>query len=168
MLFIDQDMLSEKVANGVRAGRKFVFLMGSGVTAARRPNGLGVPMASEILNKLKARLSNIAIKGYQEGFDKLSTLHSADAVNELVRECVLEAYGGARRPSLKAVRELEELESDWDSWLQPYAIRALSTLIFMHPKCFGGNILTTNFDPLLEIGLSRAGRDLRQGFRTID
>jgi hypothetical protein len=113
MLFIDQEMLSEKVANGVRAGRKFVFLMSSGVTGAGQPDGLGVPMASEILKKLKGRLSNIAIKSYQEGFDKLSTLHSADAANELIRECVLEAYGGAKRPSLKAVRDLEEFESDW-------------------------------------------------------
>jgi SIR2-like domain len=158
MLFIDQEMVFEKVANGVRAGRKFVFLLGSGVTAAREPSGLGVPMASGILKKLKSRLSGLAIDSYQDGFEKLSTLHSADAANELIRECVLEAYGGTKSPSLKAVRDLEELESDWDDWLQPDAMRALTTLIYMHPSCFGGNILTTNFDPLLEICLSRAGR----------
>jgi hypothetical protein len=158
MLFIDHSTLTKRVVNGVLNGRNFVFLFGSGTSRAQNADGLGVPMASEILQSIRDRLGDSNIQTYQEGFERLDAEFDPDEPNRIIRHAVLKAYSGAAEIDSNSPSEfLEHLEENVANWYRPAVLRALTILVYMHPKCFGRTILTTNFDPLIQISLS-AGR----------
>ena len=50
------------------------------------------------------------------------------------------------------------LEADHDGWKMPRGLSALGQLAARYPQRFSGTIVTTNFDPLLEIAVRAAGR----------
>jgi hypothetical protein len=50
-----------------------------------------------------------------------------------------------------------ELEHETDAWTLPPGIAHLGALLVAAPAPFGARVLTTNFDPLLEIAVRRAG-----------
>jgi len=159
MLFLPDTTLRRRILNGVAKGRKFVFLFGSGISRAARPGELGVPMADQFVQRIRKIFPNKTIRDYSHAFDVLIQEHGADDANRLVQSCVLEAY--AERENLNhsySSDALENYEQNFDAWLQPVALRALSALIYMHPPSFATTILTTNFDPLIEICLSAAQR----------
>ena len=56
------------------------------------------------------------------------------------------------------------LDSDYQGWALPPAAEALGKLIAYFPDRFGRAVLTTNFDPLLEVAIASAGGHY---FRTV-
>jgi hypothetical protein len=108
--------------------------------------------------RLDEALSKQAANPYQCAFDQLKAAAGADALNEVVRRGVLQARRPAAAPidakELEACREAEASEADWH--LGP-GVRALGVLLADHPSRFARTVLTTNFDPLVEVAVRVAG-----------
>lgn len=150
--------------------REVVFLVGSALTMKRgdRP---GVPTVPEMVDRVIARLGPrggdpFAIRrqrekdaedlrratagkpdAYAVAFQRLLDLRGQDAVNALIEESVLEA----RLPG--APRQVSEHDGGWS--LTP-GVQALGELLAQCPR-FGSLVVTTNFDPLIEVAVQRAG-----------
>src|SRR5258708_6192568 len=56
----------------------------------------------------------------------------------------------------------EELEKDLTGWGISPGCAALGTLVARFPSSFGQAVLTSNFDPLVEISIQRAGGAVRR------
>jgi hypothetical protein len=135
LLFIDRSALISRFINGVSERRQFVFLLGSGTSAAEGPGKPGVPMASEILQKVRHRTKDPGINDYQSGFERIQSDFGADEANRIIRNCVLAAVSGSTDlHGASPVEELEALEDDPSAWHHPTALRALTALIAMHPS----------------------------------
>jgi len=52
---------------------------------------------------------------------------------------------------------LEQIELDTNGWYLRPAAESVGQLVVEHPGCFSAPILTSNFDPLLEVSIRRAG-----------
>lgn len=152
--------LVERVANAIHGDRRVVFLLGSGATMPR--NGApGVPSAAGLVEMIRLLLGPEALPkdvSYQDAFDTLITKRGQDAANKVIQDAVLRA----RRNYDAAVvikrdpEELVKLEERLEDWEIPHGIAGLAAVIAHHPRKFGEVILTTNFDPLIEIALTRA------------
>ncbi|WP_371877645.1 SIR2 family protein [Pyxidicoccus parkwayensis] len=81
--------------------------------------------------------------------------YSQRAVNEVVRKAVLQARIPTPSPSTASD---SDLDADIDGWYLPAATRDLGRIVVDEPGKFGP-ILTTNFDPLLEVAVKRANGD---------
>ena len=74
-----------------------------------------------------------------------------DAVDEVIRTAVAQARQPGAAPCDPRAREPYD-----SSWHVPAGLNALAQLIAEEPQAYGP-ILTTNFDPLIEVALQRAG-----------
>lgn len=162
------DALHERLAS---AGREIIFLVGAPLTAPSAGSPLGVPgvpaMVTRIralcenrpraLRELERRLSETS-NPYQTAFRVVVEYFGQDTANRIVRDAVLEARLPASHPTFGPSDETacEQLENDLDGWHYPPAVAALGRLCACMPSRFGGTILTTNFDPLLELSIRRA------------
>lgn len=156
--FYSVDDLATRLANSVEVGaRPVVFLLGSGVclpTASRS----GVPGTLGIVELIKSQLGNDwkPTDSYQDAFDLLILRRGADAANGVVRRAVLQAMKEHQLYTSDAVpneEALDALESNASAWSIPPALSAVAALCAHFPKAFGRTVLTTNFDPLVEIAL---------------
>jgi formylglycine-generating enzyme required for sulfatase activity len=161
--------------------REVVVLAGSGLTMPL-PGVPGVPATAGIVEMIRAELAGDedarqdlaralerAANTYQTAFGKLSAWRGPDAVNRVIRKAVLAARrpGAARSEAvLDAAPDVhraacEELERDTAGWSLSPGVEALGRLAAGHAR-FGQTILTTNFDPLVEVAIARAqGRPYR-------
>ena len=157
LMFLDLETLISRLVSSVGGPRPIVFLIGSGATMPRR-GCRGVPSSSGVVESIRARLPVGTLgagAAYQDAFQTLIQQRGQDAANAIIREAVLEAC--RIRPESSDDRSLAKLEADWTSWEIPDGLEALAALAAHHPASFGNTILTTNFDPLLEVALTRAG-----------
>lgn len=102
------------------------------------------------LDALKKKLENTDSNPYQEAFEFVLGVRGIRYANSLIKECVLEAYAGS------------EPEKDGDlvnprNWYLSPAINAIGRMLGRRPELFGNRVITTNFDPLIEIGIRNAG-----------
>ncbi|MEJ8860016.1 SIR2 family protein [Variovorax robiniae] len=154
------DALAKRLARAVLPGeREVVFLMGSGVCLPDA-EGRGVLGAKAIMTLIEAELGPDwqPTDSYQTAFEQLIEQLGEDAANRVVRKAVLQATADAGLSlSGKSLKDddLRDLERNAARWHVPQGLRALSALVTHLPECFGRSILTTNFDPLIEIGLSK-------------
>jgi formylglycine-generating enzyme required for sulfatase activity len=156
--------------------REVVVLAGSGLTMPL-PGIPGVPGTAGIVEMIHAELGGdevarqaleralaTADNPYQTAFGTLNTFRGTSVVNRLIRKAVL----AARRPGslsppdavLDAAHKehhaaCKELEGDTEGWVMSPGVEALGRLAARHPR-FGQTILTTNFDPLIEVAIARA------------
>ena len=156
-MFLDDKVLIERLAASVGGSRPVVFLIGSGATMPRR-GGRGVPSSREIIKLIRTHLRPGTLKddaSYQEAFETLIQRRGQDFANLVIRDAVF----GACRAQADSLddRSLSKLEADWDLWEIPEGLAALAALAAHHPASFGRTVLTTNFDPLLEVAFARAG-----------
>jgi hypothetical protein len=102
-----------------------------------------------------------AMKRYQDAFGRLSVF-GPDAVNRVIRRAVL---GALRNPPDASDREALEtgdferckaLDEDGDRWVLGPGVASLGALVAEYPQKFGQVLLTSNFDPLIEISVRRA------------
>jgi hypothetical protein len=83
----------------------------------------------------------------------------------VVQRAVLEAYrpSGDFQPAWDRVgfQRGVQFEDDLASWRLPNGVAALGVLLARLPVQFGHRVLTTNFDPLIEVAVRRAGGNAR-------
>jgi tetratricopeptide (TPR) repeat protein len=90
---------------------------------------------------------------YQEAMQFVIECRGQPTLNELIRNAVLEC----RSASSDGLTQ-EQLERDVNGWYLRPGVAALGELIKSYEAVFNRPILTSNFDPLLEIAIRKAGR----------
>ena len=168
MNFAGPEALLERIAT---AEREVVFLVGAPLTAPARGSPLGVPGVAAMVERIKAlfqgrpgplRALEQKLEAdpnrYQAAFRHVLDFRGPDAANAIIRDAVLEARVPGARVDRAVAHEAGwvQLENDLDGWHYPPAVEALGRLVAAHPRRFGGTVLTTNFDPLVELSVRRA------------
>lgn len=157
--------------------REHVFLFGSALTAPLCPGERGVPgvlgvielirqyymrsFGSVALADLDKALSADPSRAYQAAFEHLLGRVSIEEANRIIRRAVLQARKDSAaidEATLADIEALKELEQDDAGWHLAPAVKAVGELLALKPAGFSLLVLTTNFDPLLEVSLERAGR----------
>jgi hypothetical protein len=160
-------VLLDRLLDAHRSCRRVVFLVGAGLSLPPAPGAPGVPGAGEIVRRVMSRLPTGAIGssaplGYQEALELYRQHRGQQGLDHLVREAALEAcsvgdpvhVAAARAGDLDACRRLERSAA---VWALPPGVEALGRLIAACPETFGTAVFTTNFDPLVELAIRRAG-----------
>ena len=174
----DVDLIDRLFSMSHRADRAVTFLVGSPISLPDYVGGRGVPgvpgmieliqsefHGSEAEAELNKLLQAADANRYQTAFEFLHGRRGQDIANRIVRSAVWQALDDHNWPSHlpetspeHASAEIcEKLERSVDAWVLPGAVDHLGKLIVEYPTVFGGAILTTNFDPLIEISLSKHG-----------
>ncbi|WP_295186574.1 SIR2 family protein [uncultured Brevundimonas sp.] len=168
--FYDEAALFERLTSGVRQANKSVrFLVGSAVTAASAPEEAGVLDVAGVVRLIREELGpdqtpalDSAIAGsnnlYQSAFQFYLGRRGIQGANNIIKKAVwasrkpvslLEGVS-KYRPEIDTSDEVcEQLDQDYEGWCISPAAKSIGELAASHPKYFGKNILTTNFDPIL-------------------
>ncbi len=173
---IDADRFVERLAQLIeRTGDRVALVTGSGVTTGALPGVTGMlDLADEYVENRPDRV-NLAgalrrareetpddpIRTYLAYRRAFAIWVSGDEYDVVAQEAVLRAYGGpvpnhGRWQRVDAVLG-ERLENDLCGWRVPVGVAALGRLLASRPQRFTSRIMTTNFDPLLEVAIRRAG-----------
>lgn len=155
----------------LRSSKPVVFLVGSALTAPLKPDGLGVPgvsgvidlilnefngdQAKELQNKLKDSTNE-----YQDAFHFLLGRRGPHAANSIIRSAMSRARLPTAAYQLTAATEesvCRSFDRDHSGWFLSPGVTALGELIASHSTRFGETVLTTNFDPLVEVAIRVAG-----------
>ena len=173
--FHDEDALLERLVKGLkRRSQEVVFLVGSPLSAPSEPGLPGVPGVNGVIDLIRSEfaedanqlalleqaLSRAVSKRYQEAFLFLQGRRGQQTVNEIIRDAVLKAWTGhPHRITNRANPDdvCRAMDLDIRGWAIGPGIEALGRLIAAYADAFGKSILTTNFDPLLEVSIRRAG-----------
>lgn len=97
---------------------------------------------------------------YQRAFDHLAKRGGGlDAANAVVRAAVLRARtdGATTHDTVTDLAALAALEAQPDGWHLGPAVKALGLIAAGPDRRFGGLVLTTNFDPLIEVAVRAGG-----------
>jgi formylglycine-generating enzyme required for sulfatase activity len=154
-----------------RGDRPFVFLLGAALTAPRDPRQLGVPGVAGMIDMVREELkgreealralsASSGSAAYQEAFRALRQYLGPDAVNRVVRRAVWRARSAGDPPEeiLDGVPgSCGRAEQDLDGWSLEPGLTALGRILRAQPERYGKTLLTTNFDPLIEVAIRRAG-----------
>lgn len=175
--FHDEAALLERLSRGLhKHGREAVFLVGAPMSAPVTPGSPGVPDAEGIIelirrefedepsqmSSLQAVLSGARERRYQQAFLFLQGRRGQKTANEIVRRAVM----ASRIPGSRFVGsdlsgfgddEYRQMDLDVSGWALRSGAEALGKLASRYPERFGRAILTTNFDPLVEVAIRRAG-----------
>ena len=138
--------------------REAIFLIGSGLVLPDTSNNRGVPSAEMLTEEIRQCLdrNEEGCRNYQEAFQTLIGVRGQDAANAVVRNAVLQGRNDdIENADQLTLRDLEKLERDVDGWVTPRGLLAIAALAMHFPESYGRLILTTNFDPLIEIALSK-------------
>jgi len=171
MNFAEPEALLERLT---KPSREVVFLLGAPLTAPTKGSPLGVPDVKGVLELirnsfLQSRTRSLdeltrkllgAPNPYQVAFEHLSHYRGTDAANALIREAVLRARLFESRPTaneLSSADRCEYLENDLHGWHYTPAVAALGQIAAGFSPRLGRTLLTTNFDPLIELSIRRAG-----------
>jgi hypothetical protein len=177
--FHDESALLDRLSTGLsRRPQEVIFLVGAPLSSPMSSGLPGVPdvggMIELIRSEFNAELAErIALEQelnrsgermYQTAFSFLQGRRGQQTANEIVCRAVLAARrADATLPSIdftdQAAAEgvCRTLQADISWWHLNPGTAALGKLIAQFPNSFGGTLLTTNFDPLLEIAIRRAG-----------
>lgn len=171
--------LVDRLCNAAQSRQKSVtFLVGSPLSKPSYIGAHGVPGTSEIVNLIRNEFSdqnslrefddyissNASIQ-YQKAFEFLNGRRGQDAVNKVVRKAVWEAIDSRNwpqdvprvSPENADPATCRRLEDHSPAWVIPTAMEILSNIIVEFFDPFGETVLTTNFDPLIEISIARNG-----------
>jgi hypothetical protein len=174
----DQDALLQRLSSGIsKRLQEVVFLVGAPLSEPLAPNAPGVPGVRGMIDLIKGEFegdkAEIALlereltnsgREYQAAFTFLQGRRGQRAVNEIVCKAVL----AARRPrslsfpidfTNQAANEnaCQTMDHDFTGWHLNPGTESLGRLVASYPDTFGSAILTTNFDPLIEAAIRRAG-----------
>lgn len=176
LIFYDKDALLYRLHEGLEQNDKNVaFVVGAPLTAPHTgsPGVSDVTAVVELIrSKFKGRTGHLekldeklasAGNRYQEAFDFLSPRLGQDAANNVVKQAVAGALflSGKEAWSDTICRMSEEqlraLDNNERAWHLTPATSALGALIARYPSRFGKILITSNFDPLVEVSIRRAG-----------
>lgn len=149
------------------SGRPLALLCGSGIsTPAVPPVNKIIKSIRDGLNPdeqvdLDVRLQAIGNDGerYQEAFNFLSFRRPPSFRDRVIALSTLHAY---KAPAAERANTSEEAlaryESNLDRWDLPRGVEALGRIWAGLPDRVRGPIVTTNFDPLCEVAIRKAGK----------
>lgn len=178
--FYGVDVLLDRL---IHADRELVFFFGSALTIPEGQGAPGVPNVAGVIGLVEDALSDSpgALESasgskdlgevYRAAFAELQARRGQDAANAVIRRAVLRA----RKPPISGTSEadaadlsdpkvLAELDKDIKGWHLRPSIVSLGQLLAKRPGHIGRTILTTNFDPLIQIAVLAAGETY---FRTV-
>ena len=179
--FYQSKDLVDRLGNASKSrGKDVVFLVGSAVTLPDQAGGHGVPGVSDIVELIRKQFSStdaicefedaISINSenkYQDAFEFLHGRRGQDAANAIIREAVLHAINHDNWPSSLPIKKAtpydinpdmcKALEDEVHAWRLPKAVDLLGKLLAKYSDTFGHAILTTNFDPLIEVSIRKHG-----------
>lgn len=181
----ESSALVERLHNASDRGRPVMFLVGSPLSYPDHVGGHGVPGVSGMIELIRKEFEgteaeaefNREVRGastdqYRAAFNFLQGRRPQDDINGIVRSAVWQALDGAgwppHMPEVSA-READdvtcgELEKKASAWVLPRAVDTLGNLLVSYSDTFGSAVLTTNFDPLIEVSIRKhAG----QYYRTV-
>lgn len=176
----DEDALVERLSHGLSSGQQeVVFVAGAAFSAPLSPGAPGVPDVMGVIALIRkefeadshqlalfeSALSGAGRKRYQAAFQFLQGRRGQNVVNNIVRKAVMLARRDAGTHQLLASgqtrTDTEEtcrfLENDTSGWVVSPGTDALCGLAVAYPEYFGRWMLTTNFDPLIEVAIRRCG-----------
>jgi len=145
--------------------RPIAFLTGSGISAG------AVPMSKSIVELIRRPLSDpdkVAFdehlklarddaERYQQAFQWLSLRRDANYRDRVIQLATLAACDKSGIPEVEYIRRSGDLELATERWRLPDGQSALGRILTGLPAELRGPVLTTNFDPLTEISVRRAG-----------
>lgn len=146
--------------------RPLAVLVGSGVTSSV------IPGPSETIERIRKLLTeedrtdlddilqNPSDDGamYQRAFSFLALRRSPEFRDHVIRLCTLRAYRGTFESADDFLPErLDYYETQVDQWKLPKGIAALGRIWAGTGPGLRGPILTSNFDPLCEVAIRKAG-----------
>ena len=102
---------------------------------------------------------------YQRAFEFLHGRRGQDIANRIVRTAVWQALNATNWPEFLPEASphnidfatCRALEREVDAWILPTAVDLLGKLLVTYSDTFGGAVLTTNFDPLIEVSVLKHG-----------
>ncbi len=161
--------------------RPITFIVGSGMSNGAVPDtSLAATMAEKLVESKQPQTNEPPDNGatdlddpklrYQVALRRLGSFAGPSAVKAFVQELTLAKYtprGAEASAELATRRELQPLspetckllERDRKGWNIPRGSWALGELAAHHAGRIRGPVITTNFDPLLEIAVREAGRE---------
>ena len=176
--FVLDDLVDRLKDIAVRREKTVTFLVGSPLTAPDYPGGHGVPDVSAMIQlirkelddndavaELNSRLRGSAANRYQTAFAFLDGRRGPDSIGRVMRTAVWQALDTQKWP--QHLPETSPYDSDFNvcralekehsSWILPQSVDLFGQLIVSCSDTFGSAVLTTNFDPLIEISISNHG-----------
>lgn len=173
--FHDRDALLDRLTRPA-ASRDHVFLFGAALTAPQNSESFGVPGVSGVVELIREHyraafdesaladldrsIASNPAQAYQIAFEHLQGRGNSDDANRIIRHAV--SHARLEQPSWQSTgihppELLLELERDITGWHLSPAVAEIGTLLATQPPCFAPLVLTTNFDPLIEVSVERAG-----------
>ncbi|MEV7473778.1 SIR2 family protein [Pseudarthrobacter oxydans] len=148
------------------SGRPLAILCGSGITVP------SVPSVNKIIKSIRdsfqaqdqidldVRLQayKTDAEKYQEAFRFLSLRRPPEQRDRVIALSTLAAYKGTvQERSHTSPADLADFESHIDKWSMPKGVEALGRVWAGLPRPLRGPVITTNFDPLCEVAVRKAG-----------
>ena len=176
--------LVDRLCNASQRGdRPVTFLVGSPLSLPDQEGGYGVPGVPGMIDLIRREfegsdaeaefdqsIAGESANRYQRAFAFLHGRRGQDIANRIVRTAVWQALDGNNWPShllKKSPRDADfatcqTLEAEVDAWVLPRTVDILGNLLVTCSETFGRAVLTTNFDPLIEVSVSKhSGRFYR-------
>ncbi len=172
--FSNDDDLIEKLKYKIENGKKLLLLIGSGVTLPEKGTSFGIPGTKKLIRKLKEQLGQLnasyleelevvinkndldTTTTYQYLAHQIESRYETAIVDRVIRESVLTARKDERA---RIAADPQSLERDVGGWHLNRGIDAIGKILVQYQQSFADSILTSNFDPLIEISLKSSGRD---------
>lgn len=174
MDFFDADALLDRLTEGLSTDEKeIVFVVGSPLTAshAKMSGVLNVEEVTDLirnrfldssqLTKLDQALRSSTNK-YQAAFDFLKGRRSPSVAESIVKTAVLSAHNaydfseGEKSTDIPTDEVLSKLDNDKLGWSLSPGVSELGRLISENKNLFGQHIITSNFDPLIEVAIKKS------------
>ncbi|MGQ4388364.1 P-loop NTPase [Streptomyces sp. SAS_270] len=167
----EDDLVTRLKTLLIKGDKPVAFITGSGISFGA-VDGVGkiVENMRKLVDDAAARdrfdrkvVGATAGERYQQAADFVEFNLGQDELNKVIRQAVLRACTGkstAARTSLyrrNDPAELIALEDQTDLWKLTPGVEALGRLLRHLPAERRGPVITTNFDPLLEIAVAKAG-----------
>lgn len=183
--FGTEEMLILRLKTVFGKNKKCTFLVGSGLTMPSKGNAnLGVSSASEIVSSIKdifhehssLHLFEEALSvidensnSYQKAMGVLLKCFGQEQLNEIIAHAVLRARIENATPLfISSELDFEDLEKDINGWFLNDGVKALAQLYINQNSSFVGPILTSNFDPLIEVAIKKQGFNSQSVFLVSD
>jgi tetratricopeptide (TPR) repeat protein len=177
--FYDEAALLERLSNGLKKyGQQVSFLVGAPMSAPQTPGAPGVPGVDAIVDLIRKEFADDPLqlaeferfleigadKRYQAAFVFLLGRRGQPVANAIVRKAVIaarkpgSAFADTHFDNLAAAEEACRLmDLDASGWNLTPGMKALGQLAAIYREYFGSSILTTNFDPLIQVAIQSSG-----------
>lgn len=175
--FYDQSALLHRLTSALKKRtQQVVFLLGAALSEPTKPGAPGVQGSEELIDQIRREfvddsaqslqfdraIQSAGDKRYSAAFLFLQGRLGQATANEIVKCAVMRArlvQPGSEKPSfdIRTARdeELRSLEFD-PSWSLNPGTASIGKLVAHYPEIFGRTLLTTNFDPLIEVAIHAA------------